>query len=141
MPEQTGRRSIAEYMSRLSEEERRALCRKGAQASAAVRRRKRLMRETIEMVLQAPVIDETIRQRLQQLGLDSTVQDAIMLAVSGRAQRGDVEAARFLRDTVGEKPADGLMVGAMDGEALARFDLSQLSNEQLARLALAAGDG
>ena len=71
----------------------------------------------------------------------TSMQDAIMLAVSGKAQRGDVEAARFLRDTVGEKPADGLVVGAVDAEALAQFDLSQLSNEQLARLAMAAGDG
>ena len=141
MPEQTGKWSITDYMSRLSEEERRALCRKGAQAAAAVRRRKKLMRESIQMVLQAPVVDDAIRQRLQELGLDSTVQDAIMLAVSGKAQSGDVEAARFLRDTVGEKPADGLVVGAVDAEALAQFDLSQLSNEQLARLAMAAGDG
>lgn len=141
MPERKEKKSIADYMNSLSEEERYKLRQKGGWASAEVRRRKKRMRETIETVLQAPVFDETTRQRLQELGMDITVQDAIMLAVSGRAQGGDVAAARFLRDTVGEKPMDAPAVNTLDAETLAQYDLSQLSNEQLVQLAQAAGDG
>ena len=127
--------NITDYTGTLTDEQRRALCRKGGQVSAEVRRKKKLMRESIRMVLEAPVIDDAIRERLEELGLDSTVQDAIMLAVSGKAQRGDVEAARFLRDTVGEKPVEGLRVGVCDAEQLETMDFSRLTNAQLAALA------
>ena len=66
-----------------------------------------------------------------EAGIDPTVLNAINLAVSGKAAQGDVEAARYLRDTVGEKPREGLELGNLDDKPLASLDLSKLTDEQL----------
>lgn len=98
-------------------------------------RRKRItFRESIRAVLRMEVPDTDKRQYLEKLGLDGTMLDAINLAVSERAALGDVEAARFLRDTVGEKPREGLEIGNLDDKPLASLDLSKLTDDQLKAL-------
>ena len=53
------------------------------------------------------------------------------MAVSGKAAAGDVEATRYLRDTAGEKPREGLELGNLDDKPLASLDMSKLTDEQL----------
>ena len=98
------------------------------------RRKRRTFRESIRAVLSMEVPDTDKRQYLEKLGLDGTMLDAINLAVSERASLGDVEAARFLRDTVGEKPRDGLEIGNLDDKPLASLDMSKLTDDQLRAL-------
>jgi hypothetical protein len=59
----------------------------------------------------------------------------IQLAVWGKAANGDVEAARFLRDTAGEKPRDALEVGGLDGRPLAAIDMTGMTDDELRALA------
>lgn len=64
-----------------------------------------------------------------------TLIEAISLAVFNRAMKGDVRALEFIRDTIGEKPAQNVNVktegattlSALTTEALAR--LAELSNK------------
>ena len=42
-----------------------------------------------------------------------------------------MESLRYLRDTIGEKPRDGLEIGNLDDKPLASVDLSQMSDDQL----------
>lgn len=67
-----------------------------------------------------------------------TVCDSVMLAMVVRAQRGDVDAARFLRDTSGQKTTMTTyqpIEGTID-----RLDLRSLSDEELYALAEATDD-
>lgn len=105
--------------------------RKGGIASGRTRRAQRTFRESINAILTCPVQDESVREALEVLGLDPTVLNEINLAVIGKARRGDVEASRFIRDTKGEKPREGLELGNLDDKPLACLDMSKLTDEQL----------
>ncbi|NCU31009.1 hypothetical protein EOM57_04355 [Candidatus Saccharibacteria bacterium] len=59
-----------------------------------------------------------------------TLIEAISLAVFNRAMKGDVRALEFIRDTMGEKPAQNINVKTEGATTL-----SALTTEALARLA------
>jgi len=43
----------------------------------------------------------------------------------------DTEAAKYVRDTAGYKPRDGLDIGNLDDKPFTQIDLSKLSNDEL----------
>lgn len=74
--------------------------RKGGKASAAKRAERKSIREGLLLLLNEPIKDRD--------GKDSgkTTQDAMIAGVMKRAIAGDVRAAEFIRDTIGEKPIE-----------------------------------
>ena len=103
-------------------------------------RRKRSFRESIKEILSLDVKGKQKPAELEKLGIDPTVLNAINLAVSGRAASGDVEAARFLRDSVGEKPRGGLELGNLDGKPLASIDVTGMTDDELRALGAQRAD-
>lgn len=99
------------------------------------KRRQRTFRESVKALMKCQVVDEEQRKALEEMGLDTTLLNQIQKAVFDRAAKGDVEAVRYLRDTAGEKPREGLELGNLDGKPLASIDLSGLTDEQLRALA------
>ena len=82
---------------------------KGGVASGAARRRRKTMRQTLNILLSTGLdaseqkFVEKVTPRLLALGIDmedATYQDGILL----KAIRGDVRAAEFIRDTGGDSP-------------------------------------
>lgn len=120
--------------------EREEMGRKGGIKSGESKRRKKLFKETIDIVLACGVQDEEVADRLRMLGLDDDYQTAIHLALIEKATRGDTEAARYLRDTRGEKPREGLELGNLDDKPLASLDMSKLTDEQLRIIAARRAD-
>ena len=112
-------------------EERAANGRKGGVASGVAKRKQKTFRESIKAILALQTPDEAKKEQLEELGIDPTILNAINMAVSGKAAAGDVEAARYLRDTAGEKPREGLELGNLDDKPLASLDMSKLTDEQL----------
>lgn len=115
-------------------EERAANSRKGGVKSGEVRRRKRTIRETLQAMLDCQIPDSEKQEALKALGFEGTFRDGMTLAMLEKACRGDVEAGRFVRDSVGEKPREGVDV-SLDEKPLASIDLTKLSDEQLQQLA------
>lgn len=72
--------------------------RKGGIASGEARRRKKTIRETLEMMLSGQMPD------------GSTRRDAIVVALMEKALSGDVRAFEAIRDSVGEKPTEKMNV-------------------------------
>ena len=107
----------------------------GGKAGAESKRKRKTFAEGLKLILAMEVDDPARLAALQALGLDGTFQDSINIASVQRAQTGDIEAARFVRDTVGEKPRDGLELGNLDDRPFESIDLSKLSDEQLKVLA------
>ena len=62
----------------------------------------------------------------EELGLEPTYLNQIVFAAVKKAAGGDTAAARFIRDTVGEKPEE-----EGQGSPTAEPDLSGLTDEQL----------
>ena len=117
-----------------SPEEARADSARGGRASGVTRRRRKTFAEGLKELLSMDVDDPKVREALQTLGLAGTFQDAINLAQIRQSVKGDTESARFVRDTVGEKPREGLEIGNLDDRPLATVDLSKLSDSELREL-------
>lgn len=115
-------------------EEAREIGRLGGVASGAARRRKRTFRELIETVMTMDVDNPEIHAKLVALGLDPTHDMAITMAAVHKAENGDIEATRYLRDTKGEKPTEALALG-ITGKPVKSLDLSKLTDEELEALA------
>ena len=78
----------------LTEQEQKELAKKGGKASVKARREKKLLRDTLLMLLE------------MQDNKGNTGQDNICLALYKRANKGDTKAFEIIRDTIGQKPID-----------------------------------
>ena len=108
--------------------------RKGGVKSGEARRRKRTIRETLQAMLDCQIPDAERAEALKALGFDGTFRDGMSVAMLEKACKGDVEAGRFVRDTIGEKPREGVDL-TLDEKPLASIDMSKLTDEQLQKLA------
>ncbi len=101
---------IQEVNSNRTREQHSADSRRAGIASGEARRRKRDLKQAIEIMLSLDVKDKKARKLLESLGFDPEEMDNQMaLAVSMMNQavsKGNVQAAIFLRDTVGDKPVE-----------------------------------
>lgn len=80
---------------------------RGGKKSGESRRKKRLLKNLIDLLGSKQVVDEDVRQRMRELGVDDEdiINDmAIVAALYWKALKGDVAAFSAIRDTKGEKP-------------------------------------
>ena len=116
-------------------EERSANGRQGGVASGEAKRRNKTIRAVMQAMLDCKIPEAEQAEALKALGFEGTFRDGMTLAMLVKACKGDVEAGRFVRDTVGEKPREGFDL-TLDERPLASIDMGKLTDEQL--LALAA---
>lgn len=96
--------------SLMTPEERSECGRKGGIASGEVKRKKKVLKERLEILLEMPMKNgreadiEAIKNFAALKGKNITVQDAMMIAQIQKALKGDTQAAVFIRDTVGQNP-------------------------------------
>ena len=102
----------------------------GGTASAKKRRQKKTIDETLRAVLASEYPVEDAKRKLQDMGLDGTWMDQLSQAQVDKASRGDTEAFRAVRDTIGENPRQAVDVGLTNGP-VSGMDLTQLSDDQL----------
>ena len=82
--------------------------RKGGIASAKAKREKKALKETLEELLAMPLKNgkqanlENIKSIAAVKGKNISMQEAIMIAMLNKAARGDVRAAEYVRDTIGQ---------------------------------------
>ena len=97
--------------SKMSPEKRRELGRKGGIASGEAKRRKKAMKETLDVLLNMPMKSgkyadiEAIKNFADIKGKNINVQEAMIIAMLQRAMKGDVKAAEWIRDTAGQNPS------------------------------------
>ena len=102
----------------------------GGTASAKKRRQKKTFAETLRAGLASEYPVEEAKKKLQDMGLDGTWMDQLSQAQVDKASRGDTEAFRAVRDTIGENPRQTVDVGLTNGP-VSGMDLTQLSDDQL----------
>lgn len=99
---------------KFTKENAREMGLKGAQATKAVFEKRRTAREDLKYLLKLSlkagdlVGAEDIKNLAEAKGMNVSVQTAIDIAMIQRAIYGDVQAAIWVRDTVGDKPSDKL---------------------------------
>lgn len=110
-------------------------CSFAGKKSAEARRKKRALRELARSILDMELkTEDSFRAELERRGMEQSEAAAILLAQLIRARAGDTEAARFLRDTSGQKPVDNVEIGNLDDKPFSSFDLTALSEKQLRML-------
>ena len=116
--------------SEYTESEKAEFHRQGGIASGQSKRRRKTFAETLRAVLASEYPVEEAKQKLQSMGLDGTWMDQLSQAQVDKASRGDTEAFRAVRDTIGENHRQAVDVGLTSGP-VSGMDLSQLSDDQL----------
>ena len=93
-----------------STEEVREIARKGGINSGATRRKKKTMKSGAKMLLDMPA-SKAVTRKMKMLGIDeedATYQMGILVAMLQEALGGNVKAAAFMRELIGEDPKQEL---------------------------------
>ena len=88
-----------------TENEQREYAKKGGQKSGEVRRKNKTMKESLKMLLNLDLPDGEGKEKLKEIGIeteDLTVQTGILINQVNKALKGDLDSAKFVRDTSGE---------------------------------------
>lgn len=124
--------------SDMTPEEARECGRRGGIASGEAKRRKKAMRDSLEILLSMPVKSgkqtdiESVKNFAQLKGKNITIEQAMLITQIQKALKGDTQALVFLRDTSGQKPDDKLNLG---GQVDINSPYDELSVEELRKLA------
>ena len=122
----------------MTPEERREAQVRGGKATQAKLRRRKHMQEIAAKVLAMKLDDyDEIEAALRAGGMedeDINYAAGIIMVQAKKAMTGDVKSAEFVRDTSGQKPVDGLVVGNLDDKPFETIDLTSLTDEQLREL-------
>jgi ribosome-binding protein aMBF1 (putative translation factor) len=109
-----------------TEEELRQMTRNGGIKSGEARRRKKTMREALEMLMFKTELPEALKERLRAEGImsdeDMNHQMVITRSLISKAEAGDVQAYQAICAMIGEKPADKVeMSGGQQMELKVRY--------------------
>lgn len=85
------------------------------QKEIATKARKRTFREEFELELAAVLTDKN--------GNQTTVKNAITKTATQKALKGDLRAIEFIRDTIGEKPAENIILFEADPDIIAQVEM------------------
>lgn len=93
----------------LTSEQLRERASKAGKASVAAKRRKKTMREALEMLMYKTELNEQTKQMLKAEGIsedDFNHQMVITRSLIAKAEAGDVQAYNAICAMIGEKPAE-----------------------------------
>ena len=102
--------------ARMTPEQRSEYGRKGAEKANETRRKRKEMRETLDILLNMPLKKgkvysaEEIKSFADLKGKNITIDQAMMITLVQKALKGDLNAITMVRDTVGEKPTEKMEI-------------------------------
>lgn len=127
---------IENFQNSLTSEERIERARAAGIASGEARRKAKIMRDTLTNLMTLPVPDTEIAGMLEASGIQNSIENAIAFSALIKAAKGDIEAARFCRDTLGQKPTESFNLSMAQKERpISSLDLRHLTDEELIALA------
>lgn len=100
--------------SKMTPEQRAECGRIGGISSGISKRKKKAMKETLDVILSMPMKTgkysdvEDIKNFASIKGKNISVQDALVISMIQRALKGDVRACEWVRDTAGQKPYENM---------------------------------
>ena len=110
----------------LTSEQLRERASKAGKASVIAKRRKKTMREALEMLMFKTELPEALKERLRAEGItldeDMNHQMVITRSLISKAEAGDVQAYQAICAMIGEKPAEKMeMSGGQQMELKVRY--------------------
>lgn len=104
--------------SKRTKEEQREIARQGGLASGRARAEKRDLRRALEALLEKEYTDKN--------GNTLTGTEAITVKLFEQAMKGNIRAFETLRDTVGQKPIEKVMVAEVEPEVIDEIEKAVL---------------
>ena len=99
-----GYENIKDANNNRTPEERRELAKIAGKASGAARRRNADFRKTLNMLLTAEIDSEEWKPVLEALGVECTLESALLMAQIKEALAGNTKAATFVAKYSGQSP-------------------------------------
>ena len=136
MSEEKQKKPRGNTFSKMTYEQRAEAGRKGGLTKGENYKKRRLLKETLEIFLQMPVRKgkvtdcESVRVFAEMKGKNVTVDQALMLTLINKGLKGDLTAINTLIGMVGEKPSENVVVDAM----ISKNPLQDLSTDELREL-------
>lgn len=118
--------NIMDANSKRTPDERRELARKAGKASGKARRRKADFRKTLNMLLTAEIDNEEWKPVLESLGIECTLESALLMAQIKEAMNGNTKAAYFIAQYAGQSD----QTAADDEEQKIRTDRAKRARDQ-----------
>ena len=103
-----------------TEKEQREIQQKGGKASAEARRKKRDLREALEMLLEKDFKDKN--------GNVLSGTEVITAKLFEKASKGDVRAFETIRSTVGQDPVQKVMIAEVDQSVIDEVESAVLGD-------------
>ena len=106
----------ANEFAKMTPEQRREYGRKGGLKKGENYKRRKELRETLDVLLDMPLRTgrttsvEKVQAFANLKGKNITVDQAMMVCLIQKALKGDLNAIAMIRDTIGEKPTEKLDV-------------------------------
>lgn len=97
-----GYENIRDANNNRTPEERRELAKIAGQASGQARRRKANFQKTLNLLLTAEIDNEEWKPVLESLGIECTLESALLMAQIKAALDGDTQAAKFVAQYSGQ---------------------------------------
>ena len=97
-----GYENIRDANNNRTPEERRELAKIAGQASGQARRRKANFQKTLNLLLAAEIDNEEWKPVLESLGVECTLESALLMAQIKAALDGDTQAAKFVAQYSGQ---------------------------------------
>ncbi len=97
-----GYENIRDANNNRTPEERRELAKIAGQASGQARRRKANFQKTLNLLLTAEIDNEEWKPILESLGVECTLESALLMAQIKAALDGDTQAAKFVAQYSGQ---------------------------------------
>lgn len=118
--------NIMDANSKRTPDERRELARKAGKASGKARRRKADFRKTLNMLLTAEIDNEEWKPVLESLGVECTLESALLMAQIKESMNGNTKAAYFVAQYAGQSD----QTAADDEEQKIRTDRAKRARDQ-----------
>lgn len=96
-------------------EEQRAIASAGGKASGEARRKRKTLKEELLLMLS-----------------EGETQQSVTLALIEKAMGGDTKAFEVIRDTIGEKPVDKVMIADVEPSVIAEVEAMVLTDDETA---------
>ena len=122
--------------SKMTPEQRAENGRKGALKAIETKRKRKAMKETLEVLLDMPMkrgkvyTAEEIKSFADLKGKNITTDQAMSVCLIQKALKGDLSAIAMVRDTIGEKPVENVKVDAN----VTKNPFDELSADELRKL-------
>jgi len=99
-------------LNKRTKEEQREIAQKGGTASAESRRKKKALREKLELAMTMPLRDgpvtdlDDVSNFEDAKDANMTLEDRMVMQISRRAANGDIQAYLLYREETGQKPIE-----------------------------------